>query len=133
MKLTLMAGESIIRDGQGTYTNKLAKTGTWYITNKRLCFYEIPAWKIGLFGIFSYLLSGTKQVLSINLDNIISVRQEDKLLSSICRIRTSETEFIATFNSETSKWLKELIRAISLYTDNKVYGDENAFETTREE
>lgn len=128
-----MAGESIIRDGQGTYTKKLAKTGTWYITNKRLCFYEIPAWKIGLFGIFSYLLSGTKQVLSINLDNIICVRQEDKLLSSRCRIRTSETEFIATFNSETSKWLKELIRAISLYTDNKVYGDENAFETTREE
>ena len=133
MKLTLMAGESIIRDGQGTYTNKLTKTGTWYITNKRLCFYEIPAWKIGLFGIFSYLLSGTKQVLSINLDNIICVRQEDKLLSSRCRIRTSETEFIATFNSETSKWLKELMRAISLYTDNKVYGDENAFETTREE
>lgn len=133
MKLTLMAGESIIRDGQGTYTKKLAKTGTWYITNKRLCFYEIPAWKIGLFGIFSYLLSGTKQVLSINLDNIICVRQEDKLLSSRCRIRTSETEFIATFNSETSKWLKELMRAISLYTDNKVYGDENAFETTREE
>lgn len=128
-----MAGESIIRDGQGTYTKKLAKTGTWYITNKRLCFYEIPAWKIGLFGIFSYLLSGTKQVLSINLDNIICVRQEDKLLSSRCRIRTSETEFIATFNSETSKWLKELMRAISLYTDNKVYGDENAFETTREE
>ena len=133
MKLTLMAGESIIRDGQGTYTKKLAKTGTWYITNKRLCFYEIPAWKIGLFGIFSYLLSGTKQVLSINLDNIICVRQEDKLLSSRCRIRTSETEFIATFNSETSKWLKELMRAISLYTDNKVYGDENDFETTREE
>lgn len=128
-----MDGESVIRDGQGTFTKKLAKTGTWYITNKRLCFYEIPAWKIGLFGMFSYLLEGTKQVLSIKLDNIVCARQEDKLLSSRYRIRTSDTEFTATFNSESSKWIKELIRAISLYTENKVYGDENAFETTHEE
>ena len=83
--------------------------------------------------MFSYLLSGTKQVLAINLDSIIFVRKEEKPLGSICRIRTSDTEFIATFNSESSKWLKELMRAISLYTGNIVYGDENAFETTQED
>lgn len=131
MKLKLLENECVIRDGNGNCViNHVNRIGTWYITNKRICFNAIPNWKLFFFGLFSYMTEGTAPLISINLEDILSLKKEDKLLGTFYnyKLKSITGEVAASFNTDAPMWIKELIREISLYTNNQVFGDEQAFE-----
>ena len=126
MKLVLLEKESVLRDGNGSCViSHINRNGTWYITNKRLF----------LLGWLSYVMEGAEPLIAIRLEDIISVKKEEKLFGSFYqyKIKTTTREFTASFNTDAPMWIRELMREIALYTNNTVVGDVQSFDVEQKQ
>lgn len=136
MKLVLLEKETVLRDGNGSCViSHINRNGTWYITNKRLCFNAIPVWKMFLLGWLSYVMEGAEPLIAIRLEDIISVKKKKSCFGSFYqyKIKTTTREFTASFNTDAPMWIRELMREIALYTNNTVVGDVQSFDVEQKQ
>ena len=108
--MELQEGEVLILDGMGEYFKNFWKIidGTFYLTNRRLAFYEPPKGFKFLLGSMANTVKGTIPVLELQLTDIKSIKQEG---SEIFDFVTSSGKYNFRFR-KNEVWINAIRKAI---------------------
>ncbi len=128
MAIELANGENILRQNMGNYKGKGffgTKSGTFYLTNKRLIFAKASKGMFLLLGAGSNFIPATNVMWEIPLEKIIGFGIERKKIGAWHYVETSEEKFTVAFMSKdwVNVYIKDAITNLgkSVVADGEVY------------